>query len=683
MDSVRLRLAFEDRHILSKSQKSNGLKRSWLLLKPQLETISDLSSHLIDVFDLDRSCPNGILLSMDGFVLPLFESTSILKDKDIISVKKKGALLLSDITKLDDEVKLIEEEEIVEKQPVHTGLLLLANEEFEQESGGYQSETEEDEDNQSKDILLEENSSGRNVASKKRKASPKLESSTRKKKRPKVPEAVESDVQTEEIENFHHHTVRPGKIHHKKKKESDANSKPDIASTPKIIERSDSDCMLSAKRCGQLQENGTGNVEVPHKPDASKKASSRSARRKKAKRQWLRELTKAEKEELRRKKPAKKDMHKSSTGGKGLRTLFPNQNSDVEDEIVPAKKEMHKSSTGGKGLRTLFPNQNSDVEDEIVPAKIEMHKSSTGGKGLRTLFPNQNSDVEDEIVPVVIRPGHIRFEPLGEEKTVQQNQQNQVSVGTSQWNGITSKKKGQKWGKEKNSSSWSDYKDFNKECSEPQTIVKEVAVNGPTDFDKLPPFSGLPKEGDVIAYRLLELSSTWTPELSSFRVGKTSLYDSESNRIVLTPVPEYPVVLEKQVDEEASAQQPDVSPYKEDGSLEIDFSSLVDVRIVEHGNSDPAKAVTSRVDKVPMCNTDSVSSTVPKNNDKQTVAPTPEKEVNTWDEISEALNKKKAQLSQENGWNKETSGRSPWSYRALRKSALGPTMALLRSRKDI
>lgn len=59
------------------------------------------------------------------------------------------------------------------------------------------------------------------------------------------------------------------------------------------------------------------------------------------------------------------------------------------------------------------------------------------------------------------------------------------------------------------------------------------------------------------------------------------------------------------------------------------------------------------------------------------------KEGNEWDEISQALSAKKEQLIRENGWNKEGSGKGSWSYRALRSSALGPTMAILRARNDI
>lgn len=59
-------------------------------------------------------------------------------------------------------------------------------------------------------------------------------------------------------------------------------------------------------------------------------------------------------------------------------------------------------------------------------------------------------------------------------------------------------------------------------------------------------------------------------------------------------------------------------------------------------------------------------------------------EVNAWIEINKILSTKKAQLSQEVGSSKkESSGRSPWSYKALRGSALGPTMAFLRAQNNL
>ncbi|XP_057484962.1 coilin-like [Actinidia eriantha] len=662
MEPVRIRVAFEDRHILSKSQRSEGLKRSWLLIKPPHETISDLSSYLLHTFDLYHSCPNGIVLSMDDFVLPQFEATCILKDKDVIRVKRKGGTS-SEIIEVVDGANLIEEEEIVEKQPVLTDVPLLAIEEFEKETGGYQSEHDEDEDDQSEEALHVQNLSGGNAASKKRKASKKLQSAKygymfynpslvlilvmciisavtvteigsslclqlllayrgRRKKVIRTPKILVNDSHMEQ-ETCGLHS---GKSIDKKKKVYDVKSKSQAASTPISAEQNND-------RSGQLQEDGIGCANIPETPDGTRKVPSRSARRKKAKRQWLRELIKAEKKEL------------------------VTSNMELNQKQSLPEKDTDKSS-----IDNQVKNQKSEAVNEIA--------------------------ADDEIVPIVIRPGHIRFEPLGKDHAVQQNK---VPMETFQWNGITSKKKGQKWGTEKFASR-SGYKDSNKDLSEMTTMEKVKPSNGPTmtidkvkppndpiDFDKLAPFTSLPREGDVIAYRLLELSSTWTPELSPFRVGKASRYDPESDRILLTPVPEYPIAFEKPDEEQA-----DNSLYGENGALEINFSSLVDVRIVKHGNSDPPTPVNGRGNQASVCNGGLTSTVVPRNDDNQTpVGANPEKEVNAWDEISQAISAKKEQLIQENGWNKESSGRGPWSYRALRSSALGPTMAILRARNDI
>lgn len=61
----RVRVVFDDhRHLLTKPQRLDGLKKCWLLLRPKLATISDLSSHLSRRFHLRRSCPLGLVLSV-------------------------------------------------------------------------------------------------------------------------------------------------------------------------------------------------------------------------------------------------------------------------------------------------------------------------------------------------------------------------------------------------------------------------------------------------------------------------------------------------------------------------------------------------------------------------------------------------------------------------------------------
>ena len=64
----------------------------------------------------------------------------------------------------------------------------------------------------------------------------------------------------------------------------------------------------------------------------------------------------------------------------------------------------------------------------------------------------------------------------------------------------------------------------------------------------------------------------WTYIL--FQVGKVLIYDLISMRIILLPVPEHPIIM-KETDIEDELDTPvDISPYKEDGSLEVIISSI-------------------------------------------------------------------------------------------------------------
>lgn len=87
---------------------------------------------------------------------------------------EKNGGLSSELVMLGDEGNSLEVVEIVETQPVAAGMNLLANEEFEKESGGYQSEEEEDAPEQAKDAVQVEDSREVKKVSKKRKASKEL-----------------------------------------------------------------------------------------------------------------------------------------------------------------------------------------------------------------------------------------------------------------------------------------------------------------------------------------------------------------------------------------------------------------------------------------------------------------------------------------------------------------------------
>ncbi|MCD7464509.1 hypothetical protein HAX54_052896 [Datura stramonium] len=278
MEGVRLRLLFKDPDILSDLQKSEGFKRSWLLLKPQQHrTVSDLSSYLLHTFQLHDSCPHGILLSMDGFVLPPFESTCILEDKDVVSVKKKGGHLAVNgndgpnvilAVERNNGPNAVENLQIVEKQPLMGGPFLLANEAFDHGAGGYEScdnekpedESEKEEKGEPKeDTSHQDNPLVGNTISKKRKASEMLPSSKKKKHYSDVKEKL--DEQTKKQED----------LTSKKRKVSDSNNK-DMENNRGNAERNeDNHITPSLKKNDKLQKNGAENKETPPNSDATKK----------------------------------------------------------------------------------------------------------------------------------------------------------------------------------------------------------------------------------------------------------------------------------------------------------------------------------------------------------------------------------------------------------------------------
>ncbi|XP_016502411.1 coilin isoform X6 [Nicotiana tabacum] len=534
-------------------------------------------------------------------------------------------------------------------------------------------------------------------------------------------------------------------------------------------------------RNDEVQKSSVENIETTPNSDATKKKGpSRTARRKKAKRQWLREMAKIqEKNTLVESEGLRNWKELQAEAGRGEPSRQPEGRVNDEANGQPkghrnwkqqktkAKKE---EATGQpKGLLHWKQFHGEDQNRDTDQEKHAEETSKSSGKSC------QNIDTEDEVVPVEIRPGHIRFEPLGKELV---SKQSRVEVESFRWNGMMSKKKGQKWGQEKVSFSqrndspgsnkerpgmmncerqrwgqekvsfsqnndslemmncerqkwgqekvsfshndslgsrkghpemmnrerqkWGQEKvsfpqnndslGSNKEHPEMLNGEKEPHCHESIDFNTLPFLSGVPKEGLVIAYRLLELSSTWTPEVSSYRVGKISWCNSEANRVLLMPVAEFPVIFS----EDESSKQPDSSIYNENGSLEIDFSALLEVRLLKNGTPDSA-GVPGRViegsaanGSTPVIGSSKKKTETPSagaaevNNGKKTQStPSGNGRVNLWEQFSETLKAKKTELSQEGSWGKPSSGKNSWSYRSMRGGALGPTMAILRSQNKI
>ncbi|KAI3905425.1 hypothetical protein MKW98_013223 [Papaver atlanticum] len=617
MDSVRLRLVFNDhKTILDNSQKTLGLRRCWSLLKPEFETISDFESHLIHTFQLHKSCPNGLLLSMDGFVLPHFESTNILKDKDIIRVKKK---VRQDVFRiLDDQEEVYE---VLGDQNVLSGVKLLALDEIEKENRGYKSEEEDSKsDSPGKDFVVEKTPPLGKAISKKRKLSKKVQGTKKRIKcsSPQKDESVPAEdagnnVNIEPEEGDNNNTGVPsGKSSQKKKRSSKKTGKLKKVKASQVDDtiKNTIESMVSDESDDQHQENGAQNLENRRTSEGVNKLTSRSSRRKKAKRKWK------------------------------------------QEQAISVKNETFQSLLPLKPVQTK-PSQS-------LPVKV--------------------TDKEAEIVPIVVKPGHIRFEPLDEDEVAQRIHNPEENF---QWNGSTNKKKGQKWGQEKTTMSRSNnYKDPWEEAVEKLPCEMKL-VQTSIDFEKLKPVSSFPKEGDVVAYRVLELSSSWCPELSPFRVGKVSSCDSVTNRVVLVPVPEYPIICGEM--EETDVPQVDASLYNDDGSLEIEFALLSDVRILNSESSHAPTEAANNQNEASVTAKEATSGVCVNIDNRVRHSQFSENGGNAWEEISQALNDKKTQLSKNNGWNKkEGSERSSWwTYRAMRSTALGPTMTRLRAGNEL
>ncbi|XP_020682824.1 coilin [Dendrobium catenatum] len=114
-------------------------------------------------------------------------------------------------------------------------------------------------------------------------------------------------------------------------------------------------------------------------------------------------------------------------------------------------------------------------------------------------------------------------------------------------------------------------------------LKAKTTVEHKIDFATLFPLTRSPLKGDILAYRYVEPSSTVYPVLSSPQVGKVSAFDYKSSEIVLIPAPEFEIFSEENPMSPTSLRA--ASPYKEDGSLQIKLSALIDVRLLKAHNS--------------------------------------------------------------------------------------------------
>lgn len=548
---------------------------------------------------------------MDEFVLPSFESTCIFKDKDIVRVTKKGGKQKQVFE--THGTYHTKDSEIVDKQPI-----LPAIKDSQDDSDGCKSKNKEDRCAREENAIHKQTPLNEDTNSKKkRKQSDKPQSSKMKKIKLISPEMpIATTAQDEHGGSEQNQSCSHKKDHQKHLDRTAKSFNGDDRSDSLVVP--ENDASVRRRTSSVATEDSLDPVDGFHKRKAcTRKTPSRTARRKKVKRQ--------------------------------LRQIM-------------------------RGM--AIHHKEKDVQSQVPANDID-------GVSAKHQAVNQIREAEEEIVPVVVRPGHIRFEPLDAERS---KLQSSGPVETLQWNGTTSKKKGQKWGRENTSSKRNDDNVCNGASNEKFLAEEGKHVHGRIDFESLYPLIRLPEEGDVLVYRLVELSSSWCPELSPFRVGKVSSYDSISLKIVLVPVPEYPLFSEEKNSTEELVREPDNTHYKEDGSLEIEYASLVDVRLLKPNESEAVNVNAIQVERtIVAAPVNNWEASLAKNT-TESVTPSIERRPNMgWEQIEQALTDKKAELQQDNDWGSWTPNRSTsttsWSYGALRGSALGPTLALLRGKE--
>ncbi|CAO2829353.1 unnamed protein product [Amaranthus hypochondriacus] len=684
----RLRLKFHDPNILSKTQKKNGLKHSWIFLKPHHETISDVAAYIIHSFDLHESCPHGLILYMDGFVLPPFESTTILKDKDLISVKRKGLGTCDTMKAIEGAMPSLKNE-TVDKQLLPSGVRLLANEEFDKETVVYQSVSDKDDE---AGAFVECAPDG-DVAFKKRKATSPIEMTKKRQRCLTSKDAVKKDNDHEPIKTL------------QKKRKLANGSKREIAvdCTNDLEPRSKSN---EPEEKREETINGSG---VP-----KSKQACRSSRRKKLQRQWRKLRNSNMVEDVDQQLPA--NCLGKDPGSRKDEQLVEEDGDADDGDLVPVEIcPGHVRFISARKAKDLNKNEEAsgwDVQKSQKVSDWDVQKNKeANGWGVqknkkRNGYVQKNQGANGSDLQSI---GKKAWEGHTAKKNVWGVDKNKMTRETSCWSEITNKRKAQNWGKENQPVSWKESRDYNgasssrattgqpsfswKQPRDRSACTSSTGASGrkqPNDasleFEKFMPLTDLPKVGDIIAYRLLELSSSWCPELTSFRVGKITSFDQESNKTILVPEAQYPLNLPKRAvkdhaDDDDSGQPPQPSFYNEDGSLEIDFPSLVNVRIVKRSDSSQSGGTV-----LPAANGTFVSSEMSKgasetdNQEQHTPATPVNGKKDVWEEISEALTAKKALLTQEDNWNKKpSSAKQSWSHRTLKSRSLGSTMTMLRA----
>ncbi|BBN12737.1 coilin [Marchantia polymorpha subsp. ruderalis] len=685
---VRIRLKFQDAGILSKQQIDQGLAQCWHLVRfDDVRTIDDVASDISSIFSLGESCPNGLGLEVDGFVLPTSQSAQLLKDSDLVRIRRKVEPPITPRTEVPRDVRK-DEPFLINgyRYASYGGLELRAIDEFEKETGGYKSEEEEGE--METDTSLD--GGARTLGE--TKLAPiflkDLERSGKKRKRAKDPgtEAGKSrrspgnglplslaNAETKEEKHKANKVSRRTGVNlraldefegelggYESEQEEDENEEETDFSlggtknvipfevrslgTPREEKRTAKKHKLSKKDVEirddiQMQQlkmavndiDGEAEDAIKKKrkknPDVNvsrhtedglqlspvKGKDRKNSRRADKAEDLLRKDEKlgAPPESSRKKRLKEKSKIKlvsSPEVGDDSSMRLENTAMDSDNHEDGQRNENRAAQDGETNLRTPGKDSKSIPGDDAHRPSRSARRKKAKRKWLREQqaktanlsteedviksVPSHEQTVEvdtgEDVLPVVVRAGHIRFEPYEEDLSGHPPRASLPVLNLLDQ--PISKRQGQNWGQEKTAKKQKG-KGRIKESADDASFDANACSDGERtyngDLDKLPSLPNAPQCGDVIAYRLVELTTSWTPELSSHRVGVVASVDSKTNMIKLAPHPDYPFCLrDAEVDEGADMESELYPlPYDADGNLETEISALVDVRLLKKKTS--------------------------------------------------------------------------------------------------
>ncbi|XP_078170379.1 uncharacterized protein LOC144564651 isoform X2 [Carex rostrata] len=437
----RVQLVFADRHLLSKGQRSEGFRRSWVVIRPDLKTVAEFCRDITSRFGLSTTSSHGLFLYMDGIIIPSSESTSFFRDNDKIRIN--GAV-------------------------------------------------------------------------------------TKKKKK----KAVATPVSPPQIEG------------------NELINKGTIVSSNGI----------------SLNDNGE---------DANKKKKER-------KRPFEETSSKREQQEVER--PTSPKKKKLKLVGNERPITINERRKNIPPVATPSQFHTVNQQPNAPVLTSARNKQVASINKSTSTG----FRGGPKGKNVHGACPGNGTH---QPLPSHLRPGQARFMSPGAGPS---NCQDNRPRGDGTWTKGTSwKPKSRFNGPNAHNRNWQPRRDssgrnainsqlrsgnnFTTEESVEKIIPRGEEINeDKLDFESLYPLPNLPREGDVIAYRIDINDYLGCPELSSFRVGRVIVFDPVLMIIFLLPVPEYPTP-------DCEMSEFEKSMYKEDGSLEIDFESLVDLRLVKEG----------------------------------------------------------------------------------------------------